>query len=580
MYIIKNDANEFVNVWKTILNPDKIEWILDERQNNFDDLLGKINKSSYVKINEKENCYAFFSDPSDVARMESRTYICSLDKKDSGPTNNWHDPKLMFYNELLPRLKNVMMGRTMYIIPFVMGKCGSQYSRFGIQITDEPYVCINMKLMTRVGQNVLNVMDKFIPCIHTSGSRNKSQNKWNCSGDKFICHFPDGIPPFSNSSYIISYGSSYGGNAILSKKCLALRIASKIGKNEGWMAEHCLILKITSPSNEVKYVLGSFPSSCGKTNLAMIVPPDCMKDWKFETIGDDIAWIFPINGKLYATNVENGFFGVAPGTSLITNKVAIQAIQKDSIFTNCSIFQNDRGNYDIWWEGLTSKPPLDFINWKGERNIFPASHPNARYTVPLSNCPIIAHEYEKLVPISAIIFGGRREDTIPLVSRAENIYTGIFYGASLSSEETSANIGNTLGNVRFDPMSMRPFIGYNVNDYLQHWINIMEKLENPPDFYLVNWFRKENGNFLWKGFSDNALILKWIFENKKSDSTKGIFGLIPTPQQLNINENEWNKLFHVTNGQINNHKTKVKIFFNELGNVPQKIYDVLNQIKN
>ncbi len=369
-------------------------------------------------------------------------------------------------------------------------------------------------------------------------------------------------------------------NALLNKKCFGLRIASKIAYNEGWLAEHCLILRIISPTGEIKHILGAFPSSCGKTNLAMIDPNEELKKlgWKFETIGDDIAWIYPKNGSLYAFNPENGFFGVSNGTNEKTNNNAIKMLEKDCIFTNCAVYFNDDNKLDVWWEGKTKEPPNKFLNWKEEENILPASHPNARYTCPITNCPILSKDYEKMVKIDAIMFGGRRSDTIPLISKAENIHKGIFYGASLSSEQTSANSEAVIGNIRFDPMAMKPFIGYNINDYFKHWIDVIEKLENPPDFYLVNWFRKENNKFLWKGFNENSLILKWIFKNSNYRNHKSSFGFHPPKEKLNLTTEEWNKLFYTDNEKKKIHKNNIKEFFNELKNVPDKLYDVINTI--
>jgi phosphoenolpyruvate carboxykinase (GTP) len=419
--------------------------------------------------------------------------------------------------------------------------------------------------------------DMFVPCIHTVGECDFHNAKWASNDMKYICHFTDHSP----SPFVLSYGSGYGGNAILSKKCYALRIASVLGKREGWLAEHCLLLKMTSPPphKEVKYILASFPSACGKTNLAMITPCKelCDEGWTFETLGDDIVWIHEIDGQLYAQSVENGFFGVAPGTNTHSNPHAVASLSKNCLFTNCATFVNEDGKTDVWWEGLTPAPPSQFTNWKGETNVLPAAHSNARYTCPIVNCPVIASNYDALVPIHAIIFGGRRRSCIPLASKARDIYQGIFYGATLSSEETSANLEAKVGNIRFDPMSMRPFIGYNICEYFQHWIDFMKKLEVPPQFYLVNWFRKdENDKFIWNGFSENSKILKWIFLQKQSlspsspSSPSSAFGEHPSLSDLYMNDTDdddqrkWTQLFSYKPEEITEFKMRITEFFEQL----------------
>jgi len=583
MFIDIKNLIELIEYWKQILNPDSVEWYFGETKQK-QKLIDKLKSIGLAKqIDSKDNSWAFFSDPSDVARMESKTFICSKSNNDCGITNNWVEPSNMYWDILLPKLKNVMKGRTMYIIPFSMGNPNTKKNIFGIEITDQPYVCLSMGVMTRIGINILNRIDKFIPCIHTSGKQ-KENVIWPCSDEKYITHFPDGIPNLSDSAYIISYGSSYGGNALLSKKCLALRIASVIGRKEGWLAEHCLILKITSPNNIVKYYLASFPSSCGKTNLAMCDPCESIKKegWKFETIGDDIAWIFPIDGKLYALNPENGFFGVAPGTSMKTNLNAMKSLNKDCLFTNVGVYKNSLGKYDIWWEGLEELNTDDkssLIRWNeaDNKNI---AHPNSRYTVPINNCPCLAKEYDSLVPIEGIIYGGRRMDTIPLVSKANNYLQGIFYGSTLSSEETSASVEGKMGNIRFDPMSMKPFIGYNVEDYFSHWINIIGCLDIKPDFYLVNWFRKnDSGQFIWDGFGSNAIVLKWIFENKDYEKIKGIFGLYPKPENLNINTEKWNNLFLDSEEKISKYILLLESYLKTFNKFPIELQEIFNNLK-
>jgi phosphoenolpyruvate carboxykinase (GTP) len=596
MFIDIKSLDFWINQWENILKPDEIVWYFGTPEQKLN-LLEKL-KGSYQVIDSRPNTYAFFSDPSDVARMESRTFICPRTKSDSGKTNNWEEPENMFYNILMPKLTGIMKGRTMYLIPFSMGNPDTGKNIYGIEITDQPYVCLSMGIMTRIGSHILNQMDKFIPCVHTVGINNSNTNNWACSDEKYICHFPDGIENFSNSAYIISYGSSYGGNALLSKKCLALRIASKIGFQQGWLAEHCLILKITSPQGLIKYYLGSFPSSCGKTNLAMCDPCDNIKKegWIIETIGDDIAWIFPIGGKLYALNPENGFFGVAPGTSEKTNPNAIKALSSDCIFTNVGVYINSDGYKDIWWEGLDKSilndPKNNLITWKNQLyfqntknnkeniTINQIAHPNSRYTIPITNCPCLAKEYDGLVEISGIIYGGRRSDTIPLVSKANDYLQGIFYGATLSSEETSASVEGKTGNIRFDPMAMKPFIGYNIDDYLSHWINIIGGLETKPDFFLVNWFRKDlTGKFIWDGFGTNAIVLKWIFENGSLETIDGFFGKYPKPNDLNINLSNWNELFTVSDEKTIKYIEQIQNYINEFDNFPNDLKNIFYKLK-
>jgi phosphoenolpyruvate carboxykinase (GTP) len=599
--VIKKNINDTINMWINILKPSNVEWVLDNDIHYYINKIKSRCNESVVDITARDNCYAFFSNPTDVARMESRTFICS--SSCVGYTNNAWDPDKCF-TEMISHMTNVMVGRTMYIIPFCLGTIGNKYAKYGIQITDSEYACINMQIMCRTGKAVMdasNEYDTFIPCIHTVGECDFQNTKWPCSDMKYICHFTD------NSPFVLSYGSGYGGNAILSKKCYALRIASILGKREGWLAEHCLLLKITSPPplSEVKYILASFPSACGKTNLAMVTPCKELYEegWKFETLGDDIVWMHSINGQLYAQSVENGFFGVAPGTNAHSNPNAIASLSKNCLFTNCATYINEEGKTDVWWEGLTSTPPLHFTNWKGECNVLPAAHSNARYTCPIVNCPVIAPNYNALVPIHAIIFGGRRRSCIPLVSKARDIYQGIFYGATLSSEETSANSEAKLGNIRFDPMSMRPFIGYNICEYFQHWIDFMTKLNVPPQFYLVNWFRKdENNKFIWDGFSENSKILKWIFlqtqqtqqtqENKSSIvSLSSAFGDHPSLLDLYLDEtnddhiHKWQQLFSCKIEELMDFKKRVNEFFNDLETnspvtIPNELKTQLNNLVN
>lgn len=585
---------DFVGKWTDILKPSHVVWILGGEGENAGLLrtLMARNENSVVAVSARENCYAFFSSPTDVARMESQTFISS--NEDPGPLNNAWD-----YNDCLQTMtglfSGVMQGRTMYVIPFCMGPIGGKHSRHGIQITDSEYACINMSIMCRVGQRALDAIASsggaFVPCVHSVGKCDFFNMAWPCSHEKRICHFM----PAAETPFIMSYGSGYGGNALLSKKCFALRVASVLGRKEGWLAEHCLLLKMTSPppASETKYVVAAFPSACGKTNLAMITPCKELMDegWTFQTLGDDIVWMHVIDGKLYAQNVENGFFGVAPGTNATTNGHAIASLSKDCIFTNCATYQNDRGETDVWWEGLTPTPPASFVNWKGESNPSAgvAAHPNARYTCPIKNCPILAPEYEDLVPIHAIIFGGRRETTIPLVTKATSVERGIFFGATLSSEETSANMDAKVGNIRFDPMAMRPFIGYNVCDYFQHWADVMARLTAPVEFYLVNWFRKDaaTNKFVWKGFSENSKVLKWIFTNSETPgrNVSSTFGEHPQEADLSMNSNDnagWDKLFSMTNDELSKFGSDVQAFFDGLeSNNKRKVPAFLrNELKN
>ena len=587
--VIKKNLDDSINLWINILKPSNVEWVLDSDIHYYINKMKNRCSESVVDVTARENCYAFFSNPTDVARMESRTFICS--SSCVGYTNNaWNVDEC--FTEMISHMRNIMVGRTMYIIPFCLGTIGSKYAKYGIQITDSEYACINMQIMCRTGKAVMDAtkdFDTFVPCIHTVGDCDFQNAKWASSKMKYICHFTD------NSPFVLSYGSGYGGNAILSKKCYALRIASVLGKREGWLAEHCLLLKMTSPLKEVKYILASFPSACGKTNLAMITPCKELfeEGWTFETLGDDIVWMHSIDGQLYAQSVENGFFGVAPGTNTHSNPHAIASLSKNCLFTNCATYVNEDGKTDVWWEGLTHAPPSQFTNWKGESNVSPAAHPNARYTCPIVNCPVLASNYDALVPIHAIIFGGRRRSCIPLASKARDIYQGIFYGATLSSEETSANSEAKVGNIRFDPMSMRPFIGYNVCEYFQHWIDFMKKLNVPPQFYLVNWFRKdENDNFIWNGFSENSKILKWIFMQQQQeehthtadDEQSSAFGEHPSLSDLYLNETndddkrKWKQLFSCKPEEIADFKVRVTEFFNELEkNSPVGIPDELKK---
>ena len=596
------NAPEFVTQ-KALLNwisdiaaltkPERIEWCdgSEAEWHKLTKLLVDAGSMLPLNAEKRPNSFLVRSDPNDVARVEDRTFICSENEADAGPTNNWRDPDAM-NEELRGLFDGSMRGRTMYVVPFSMGPLGGAISQVGIQLTDSPYAVLNMRIMTRMGFDALAQIDNdtpWVPAVHSvgaplvdaTGSRIEDV-AWPCNQTKYICHFPE-------TREIWSFGSGYGGNALLSKKCFALRIGSFMGKNEGWLAEHMLLLKLTSPEGKAFHIAAAFPSACGKTNLAMLRPT--IPGWKAETIGDDIAWLRPgKDGRLFAINPEAGFFGVAPGTGESTNPVAMDTVGANTIFTNVAL--TDDG--DVWWEGMTDETPGHLIDWRGQDWTpdagRPAAHPNSRFTVPIQQCPTLSDEWFEAdgVAIDAIVFGGRRATNIPLVAEAFDWKHGVFIGATMSSEQTAAAEG-TVGDLRRDPFAMLPFCGYNMADYWGHWLEIGEKLgDKAPKIFQVNWFRKdENGKFLWPGFGDNSRVLEWIARrvDGTAEANDVAVGRVPAAGSLNlegldISDEKMAKLFEVDSKLWLNECALTGEFLNEFGNrVPAQVTDQLAQLR-
>jgi len=579
---------DFINETKELCQPEKIVWI-DGSEEQLEALRAQaVEQKILIKLNQEKlpGCYLHRTTVNDVARVEGRTFICSKCKEDSAPINNWMETgeAMNLMNDLF---KGVMKGRTMYVIPYSMGAVGSKFSKIGIELTDSIYVVLNMAIMTRVGKAVIDALGDgdFIKGLHSYADLDEEK--------RYIMHFPE-------ENTIMSINSNYGGNVLLGKKCFALRIASFLGKNEGWMAEHMLILGITNPKGEKKYIAAAFPSACGKTNLAMLIPPKAYleKGYKIECVGDDIAWIrVGEDGRLWAVNPENGFFGVAPGTNLKSNPNALKSTMKNTIFTN--VVQNLDDN-TVWWEGLDKNPPKNAIDWKGnpwngdmkdaDGKAIKGAHPNSRFTAPAINCPCISDQFEAPngVPLSAIVFGGRRAKTAPLVYQSKDWNNGVFVGSIMASETTAAATG-AVGVVRRDPMAMRPFVGYNMGDYFAHWIEMGDKIANKPKIFNVNWFRTDDeGHFIWPGFGDNMRVLDWIIDRceDKVDAVETPIGFVPKAEDINVEGLEdvtTDTIKELLSIDVENWKKEaegIEAFYKELGDrVPQELYNQLANLK-